>query len=239
MTLNPKLDPSCVLCLPFEEPDGSIAYDISNYGNHGTIYGATRVNGRLRKALSFNGSTDYVEMLDSVSLDSPGVTDEVTILAWVKPFAFGERKVVFEKNSGYFLHADSSGYLWGGFYGSGGWREYTSTRLQLPVDSWSLAGMTYSRSSGIMTLHLDGQSDSNPIGSYDVTTGTISRIGCPAWAFIWFWNGLIDEPRVYSRALSAKEVYTHYIYGIQSIRRGPTPRFAKETRKKLWPSAVV
>ena len=37
MTLNPKLDSSCVLALSFGEESGNTAYDQSQYGNDGTI----------------------------------------------------------------------------------------------------------------------------------------------------------------------------------------------------------
>ncbi|MEM4975859.1 MAG: LamG domain-containing protein [Desulfurococcaceae archaeon] len=37
-----------VLCLPFHEGEGNIAHDVSGYGNHGTIYGASWV---VKKAL--------------------------------------------------------------------------------------------------------------------------------------------------------------------------------------------
>jgi len=37
-----------VLCLPFYEGEGNIAHDVSGYGNHGTIYGASWV---VKKAL--------------------------------------------------------------------------------------------------------------------------------------------------------------------------------------------
>ena len=37
-----------VMCLPFHEGEGNIAHDVSGYGNHGTIYGASWV---VKKAL--------------------------------------------------------------------------------------------------------------------------------------------------------------------------------------------
>lgn len=42
----------------FDEGSGTIAKDKSGNGNDGTIHGATYVNGRYGKALSFNGEGD-------------------------------------------------------------------------------------------------------------------------------------------------------------------------------------
>lgn len=43
--------------------------DTSGQGNDGTLYGNTAwVDGKVGKALSFDGSGDYVEVLDDASL---------------------------------------------------------------------------------------------------------------------------------------------------------------------------
>ena len=52
-----------VLVMHFDEGSGTIAKDESGYGNDGTIYGATWTTGISGKALSFDGSNDYVSFL--------------------------------------------------------------------------------------------------------------------------------------------------------------------------------
>jgi hypothetical protein len=60
----------------------STLYDKSGSGNDGTIYGATSgVNGKIKQALSFDGTDDYVEVTDNSSLD---ITDAITLSAWVE-----------------------------------------------------------------------------------------------------------------------------------------------------------
>ena len=53
----------------FDEGSGNIAYDSSGNNNHGTIYGATWVDGKFGKALQFDGIDDYVNISASSSLD--------------------------------------------------------------------------------------------------------------------------------------------------------------------------
>ncbi len=64
----------------FDEGSGGIAYDSAG-SNHGTIYGASWVDGISGHALSFDGVDDYIEVPDSDSLD---IANEITIEAWIK-----------------------------------------------------------------------------------------------------------------------------------------------------------
>ena len=67
-----------------DEGSGTSASDSSGNQNHGTIYGASWVNGYTGKALSFDGTDDYVQILNEANFDfSNG--DEITIEAWIKP----------------------------------------------------------------------------------------------------------------------------------------------------------
>jgi len=68
-----------------DETGGTGAYlkDVSGNANHGTPTGTTVVDGISNKARGFNGSSDYILLSDSSSLN-PG-TGNFTITAWVKP----------------------------------------------------------------------------------------------------------------------------------------------------------
>src|SRR3989338_1902942 len=55
--------------------------DISGKYNHGWPKGTTLINGFYGNGRSFNGTTDYIEVEDSDSLD---LTSTGTVEAWVK-----------------------------------------------------------------------------------------------------------------------------------------------------------
>ena len=81
----------CVLYLPLTRnlragvnDDDTTVYDRSNFGNHGTIYGAvwqTLPSGK--SALSFDGVDDYVEVADSPSLRVE-TNNQLTVMVWAK-----------------------------------------------------------------------------------------------------------------------------------------------------------
>jgi len=73
-------DVSQVLYLPFDWDDGSYARDRSGYNNHGTVYGATRVAGKIGMALSHDGVDDYVKAGEGAFLYGQ---DEVMVATWI------------------------------------------------------------------------------------------------------------------------------------------------------------
>jgi len=73
-------DLSQVLYLPFDRDDGSYARDRSGYNNHGTIYGATLVAGKIGMARRFDGVDDYVEVPRE---GLPTFKNKLTIGGWV------------------------------------------------------------------------------------------------------------------------------------------------------------
>ncbi len=66
----------------FNEGNGSIANDKSGYGNHGTVYDASWTDGIEGSGLLFDGSSSFVVIADSPSLNPE---NEISISAWVKP----------------------------------------------------------------------------------------------------------------------------------------------------------
>jgi len=74
-------DPSQILYFSFDELDGNQAVDHSRYQNHGMLVGTPQlVDGKFGKALEFNGETDAVEVPHHNTLT---VTEAVTVMAWI------------------------------------------------------------------------------------------------------------------------------------------------------------
>ena len=83
VTVNNPLATGLVLGYGFDELAGTTVTDSSTSHNEGALVGATRTTGgKYGGALSFNGTSNRVDVPDSASLD---LTNAMTLEAWVKP----------------------------------------------------------------------------------------------------------------------------------------------------------
>ena len=209
----------------FEEGAGGSVADASGKNNNGSITAATWSNsGRYGKALSFNGSTALVTVPDSATLD---VTSAITLEAWVNPSstATSWRDILYKAPDTWFLMGftpqgtpDFGGtFATGNVYGSGA----------LPVNTWTHLAATYDGAN--MRFYVNGVLANTvaQTGAILTSTGDLSIGGdlLPHDSGPHFWAGLIDEIRIYNRALTAAEVQTDMntpVIGTSSRPAAPT-----------------
>jgi hypothetical protein len=211
VTVNNAVPNGLVLALGFEEGVGTTTADVSGHGNNGTISGAVWADhGQFGKALSFNGSSSWVTVADSASLD---LTTGMTLEAWVDPTSVtGWTSVLFKERPGdgnYSLYAAEgagtppvSGVdVPGGALVVGG--------TPVPLGSWTHLASTYDGS--MVRLYVNGILVGTKAASGPISTSSDPlRIGGDS-LFGEYFTGLIDEVRVYNRALSAAEIQTDMI----------------------------
>ncbi|HIC62401.1 MAG TPA: hypothetical protein EYO72_06800, partial [Marine Group III euryarchaeote] len=77
-----SIDNTTVGYWSFDEGNGTLAYDSTDFGNNGSLSGDVNwVNGwQSDHALSFDGDNDYVTVPDDDSLD---MEEDFSIFAWV------------------------------------------------------------------------------------------------------------------------------------------------------------
>jgi glucose/arabinose dehydrogenase len=198
--------PGLVAAYGFNEGVNTTVADSSGSGNNGTVSNTTwSTAGKFGGALSFNGSTSWVTVPDANSLD---LTNGMTLEAWVRPTALGTtwRCVIFKERPGgivYSLYAneDTSKPI-GQVYIGGEQNALGSATV--PLNAWTHLAVTFDGTT--LRLYVNGAlaGSKAAAGSMAASTGVL-RIGGNA---IWpeFFAGLIDEVRVYNRALSATEI---------------------------------
>ncbi len=179
--------------------------DASGNGNTGTISGATWAGtGKFGKALMFNGTSARVTITDSPSLD---LTTGMTLEAWVNPAtsAGAWRDVIYKGSDAYFLEASSSkAGVPGGGGTFGGLDMVVYGPSVIPAGSWSHLALTYDGAA--IRLYVNGVQVASGSRSGTIITSTNPlQIGGDN-LFGQFFHGMIDEVRVYNRALSAAQI---------------------------------
>jgi concanavalin A-like lectin/glucanase superfamily protein/heme peroxidase len=188
----------------FDESGGQVADD-SGWGNTGTTRDTVPVPGKFGNALSFNGSSSWVAVPGSGSLD---LTWGATLEAWAKPTAMGTRwmTVVFKEQPGGMIYslyaAEGTGHPLGQI-AVGGERNVRGPG-SLPLNTWSHLATTFDGTT--QTLYVNGEpvATNAQNGPVDLSEGTLRIGGNSIWGE-WF-KGAIDEVRVYNRPLSEEEI---------------------------------
>jgi hypothetical protein len=199
----PAIPPGLVGAWAFGEGTGTTTADASGNGNTGAISGATWTEGRYGTGLSFNGSTNVVQIAASASLT---LGSTMTVSAWVQPTVdqVSWRAIVQKQVDAFFLHASSDGPLRpaaGGIFG--GIDNYRSAPSAIPINVWTHLAMTYDGTT--LRLYVDGSEVASRLAG-----GAIQSTPNPLWignnSYGENFIGLIDEVRVYNRALTQVEI---------------------------------
>ncbi|MEU8390687.1 LamG-like jellyroll fold domain-containing protein [Micromonospora sp. NPDC048843] len=206
------------------EGTGTSVGDSSGQSNAGTATNTTwSTNGRYGKALSFNGTSSLVTVADAPSLR---LTGGLTLSAWVRPSSVVSWRSVVTKNlatgegASYVLYG-SNGEAPSGWLQRGGQPYQVSGGTPLAVNAWSHLTVTYD--SADARLYVNGtQAARTPLtGPLDVDGGKVTIGGNTVWGE--YFSGLIDEVRVYNRALDATQIQADMATPVGATGPTPTP----------------
>jgi len=208
----PFLREGLVLEMHFNELVGTIVYDLSGYSNHGTIYGATRVNEGFVRALRFDGVDDYVE---SVDLD---LLPPFTLMAWIYNEDIARIGTIIAKtgttfiDTNYWMDVRSGGSIYFGAYDTAANCRYVATAAGvIEANKWYHVAGTYDGSTFKVYVNGTERPEKLTWSGSIVQNDYKLRIGVRGLYGHWF-KGLIDEVYIWRRALSASEIRAIYDY---------------------------
>jgi len=201
-------------------------------GNDGTlIIGATGTNttvgtcttsgawydgatGKINSAMDFDGTDDYVGTSNNIFSQST-FTGGITMSAWVKPASISSSALMVSIEGVYYLAIDS-----------------TTSKLAFEVAGGSVSGDSTTIANAGTWVHVVGTYDGtnsriyvngvleNTYAQTRYDIDTLNRpttIGQQSTGSYWF-NGLIDDVRIYNYALTAKQVDSLYNNGTASFK---------------------
>ena len=204
----------------FDEGEGAEAEDGAS-GTRDTAAFARWSRGVAGSALRLNGYSSYVARKATLA---PQLRDALTVEAWV--YLLGEPDgwcaIVNQHHYplGYYFGLDGAGEL--GFHVGvrGRWHSCTA-RVKLPVRQWTHVAATYDKMGGIV-LYANGQevAHQSVVGEIDLAADTDLLIGKHN-AHPWVFHVLIDEVKLYRRALSAADIARHHAAAAAAIEPLP------------------
>ena len=207
----------------FDEGAGATTYDGSGNNNHGELKpSATNhpawTTGKVGGALQFDGVDDCIELGVTNNL---WVSNDFTIEAWIY-FKDASSQRIFYGFRGhrvfFSVYPTLPSIRLGYIDEDDVWRGITGIKT-LSQDTWYHVVAVKSSTTGAK-LYVNGEldkSDSNLTKGAKLWVNT-AVIGCgygsgTAPDYYYFFDGLIDELRVYKRVLSAEEIRYHYNRG--------------------------
>ena len=194
-----------VAAYAFNEGTGTTVADSSGHGLTGTISGAAwTAGGKFGNALAFNGTSALVTIPNAALLQ---LTVGMTLEAWVNPTAVNNawRDIIYKANDNYYLEGMSPQSQRPAMGGTFSPSPLYGTAA-LTVNTWTHLAATYDGTT--MKLYVNGAQvgSSAQTGSIATSTNPL-QIGGDA-TYGQYFQGMIDEVRIYSRALAQTEIQT-------------------------------
>jgi serine/threonine protein kinase len=192
------VDPTLLAHWALDEGAGSVAIDWA--GRHDAMVGGTVVwqpEGQIGGALAFDGKTTFARSMSPVV--DPGA-GPFSVIAWVKGGATG-RVIVSQAGAADWLYLDQYGMLTTDLMSSDrkAGKSLTSSAFVID-DQWHRVALTWDGTN--RTLQMDGvevAADTQP--NLASSTGGLQFGSGKNLGSGTFWSGLIDDVRVYSRAV--------------------------------------
>jgi len=182
--------------------------DSSGNGNHGTAYGGATTTPSVKfigNAGSFDGVDDYVQISNSANLVN--WANGFSVGFWMKSITGGIRDdyIIGKYHNSWCFRKLNAGTTWGFSLNN------KDAQVTVSDGTWTYIVATYYGTTA--TVYKNGtQVSSTNVGNY-TSDGYNIRLGTRGADLTFFYEGIIDDVRIYNRALSPDEISSLYNKG--------------------------
>jgi hypothetical protein len=231
-----------------QDISGTTAYDRSGQGNNGTLTnGPTPTFGKVGQALSFDGTDDYI---DAGNNSSVRPSFPFSVSSWMKLSSLASSTPILTSSdvassgiySGFTLLVATDGSIEARVGNDGGcvsWarKSFTTSSGVITTGAWYHVSAVFT-DINTFAIYVNGVNQTGTLAGESDTiayaAGNKLRIGVmydTCSSVSRYANGVIDEPRIYNRALSADEVKNLYDLG--------TPQTVNASQNSSMTSGLV
>ncbi|MHC4629096.1 MAG: LamG domain-containing protein, partial [Planctomycetota bacterium] len=217
----------------FEEGQGTATADVTGNGNDGTLSGGVEwMPGYKGGAVHFDDAGDRIVV---GPIDPTAENNAMTLAAWINWEGLGHsrsqqgiigKRLGWDPGTGikWFWQAQPSGALlfradWANGGGTGLW--WNNTYLEPYANEWTHVALTWDDGAAIQYINGEEVSTGN-VTFQDTADDTPVTIGCVDSTNNEHFVGIIDEARIYDRALTPAEIQTAMLGEVTTANR-PTP----------------
>lgn len=220
-----SLTTGLVICMPMDNTN--LANDLSGNNNNGSLMGSpTLVTGRTGAATSayaFNGTSQYIQIPTSTSIDQIEINDEISISVWCNVNSYPNNIFPMIEKDGNAVSwsfnildpaAVGGGYTHLFYHGAdlptpATWNPMAYAGPAAVMGQWTHYGLTYSAATGFVKYYINGLpvvTLSNGNAALPNTNGNIT-LGFSGAAPPEYGDGALDELRVYNRVISDSDMF--------------------------------
>jgi uncharacterized protein YjdB len=226
VSVSPKIDGLTVGLIAYY-PFNDSGLDVSGNGNDGTLFNISSTSdrfGKVNAAYHFDGLTSYITVPDKPALRLNNT--DFTISAWVKMDSYNSSygSIILSKR----LTGANNGWLWGVHgnvdinvgkvtYGPGGGSANAFSNQIIGLGNWHMITSVYTFANGQLDIYIDGVLDSTTTGILTASGAITSALyigkddpSVPANGY--FFQGSLDDIRIYNRKLSIADIQKLYVF---------------------------
>ncbi|MCK4918754.1 MAG: LamG domain-containing protein, partial [Candidatus Pacebacteria bacterium] len=178
-------------------PDATTTYSL--------VQAPTWTSGKYGSAIKFDGSNDYVDVGNDSSLS---FSNNFTLEAWIYPKNYDGGRAIIRKDSSYVIYYSSEL----DFYNWADSSRLSCQKSNTPLNTWSHVVAVWDGTNKI--IYVNGVvCVSAPSVNFSENSND-THIGSNSFGSDYFFNGSIDDVRIYNYARTAEQIQMDYNAGV-------------------------
>ena len=212
---------------------GTVWTDLSGNSNNGTLTNGPTFNSANGGSIVFDGVNDSITITHSSSIN---LTSTLTLEAWIYPLSLGSswKAIVYKNNTtnsgGYHMGINPFRFLGGGVK-SPSWNSVVSSTNAININEWCCVTMTLDLTNSSIKFFKNGVNIYSGSFSASISGNTDPLMVAQNTGASENLNGIINNVKVYNRALSNTEILQNY--------NATKSRFEVPALLDLYPNAAA